>query len=81
MRSSRLIGAAAVLALLIAGTLFTSMVSQGHTQRRQAPKEGSLEVGDEAPDFTLKTLDESAEVTLSSYKGECPVALIFGSYT
>jgi len=40
-----------------------------------------LRAGDEAPDFALKTLDGSAEVQLSSYRGECPVALLFGSYT
>jgi hypothetical protein len=38
-------------------------------------------VGDSAPDFSLKTLDGKATVTLSSFKGEKPVVLIFGSYT
>jgi hypothetical protein len=44
-------------------------------------REGLPHVGDEAADFTLKTLDGTAEVQLSSYRGECPVALVFGSYT
>jgi peroxiredoxin len=49
----------------------------------QAPaiREGLLQVGDDAPDFTLKTLDGTADVQLSTYRGECPVALVFGSYT
>ncbi len=81
MATSRLIGAAAVLVCLCAGIAFTTTLSPGHSQGRQAPRKGSLKVGDPAPDFTLKTLDGSAEVTLSSYRGECPVALIFGSYT
>jgi hypothetical protein len=81
LATSRPIVAAAVLALLIAGIAFTGMLSRGYSQGRQAANEGSPGVGDDAPDFTLKTLDGSAAVTLSSYKGECPVALIFGSYT
>lgn len=40
-----------------------------------------LKVGDEAPDFTLKTKDGKRSVTLSEHFGEQPVALIFGSYT
>jgi hypothetical protein len=42
---------------------------------------GTLSEGDLAPDFTLSTPDRSAEVTLSSYRGERPVVLVFGSYT
>lgn len=42
---------------------------------------GTLDVGDTAPDFRLRTLDKTAEVTLSSFRGSKPVVLIFGSYT
>lgn len=42
---------------------------------------GRLQVGDPAPDFTLKTLDRSATVRLSSFRGDRPVVLVFGSYT
>jgi len=38
-------------------------------------------VGDLAHDFTLPTLDGDAEVTLSTFAQNQPVALIFGSYT
>jgi cytochrome oxidase Cu insertion factor (SCO1/SenC/PrrC family) len=41
----------------------------------------TLRVGDVAPDFKLKTMNGSREVTLSSFKGKRPVVLIFGSYT
>ena len=40
-----------------------------------------LNVGDAAPDFTLKTLDGRGAVTLSDSRGQQPVVLIFGSYT
>lgn len=40
-----------------------------------------LRVGDEAPDFKLKTKDFTREVELSSFKGKRPVILIFGSYS
>jgi AhpC/TSA family len=42
---------------------------------------GHLEVGDAAPDFTLKTLDGAKQVQLSSFRGQKPVVLVFGSYT
>jgi hypothetical protein len=42
---------------------------------------GHLQVGDAAPDFTLKTPDGSATVQLSSFRNQKPVVLIFGSYT
>ncbi len=37
--------------------------------------------GTDAPDFTLRPPDGGDPVTLSSFKDEKPVALIFGSYT
>ena len=42
---------------------------------------GTLEVGEQAPDFTLPTIDRSQHVTLSEHRGERPVVLVFGSYT
>jgi hypothetical protein len=42
---------------------------------------GVLEAGDPAPDFRLPTRDKSAVVQLSSFRGDRPVVLIFGSYT
>ena len=41
-----------------------------------APPVGAL-----APDFTLASPDGTRSVTLSSFRGKRPVALIFGSYT
>ena len=42
---------------------------------------GNLKLGEEAPDFKLKTLDAKEEVLLSSFRGRKPVVLVFGSYT
>jgi hypothetical protein len=43
---------------------------------RHAPKEG-----DQAPDFTLYDPAGERPVTLSSFRGQKPVALVFGSST
>ena len=42
---------------------------------------GDLKVGDPAPDFRLKRYDDSSWMQLSSFRGDRPVLLIFGSYT
>jgi hypothetical protein len=42
---------------------------------------GRLEPGQPAPDFALKPLDGGSLVRLSSFRGQRPVVLVFGSYT
>ena len=42
---------------------------------------GHLQVGDVAPDFELQYKKSKETVQLSSFRGEKPVVLIFGSYT
>jgi len=42
---------------------------------------GTLNVGDKAPDFRLQTLDKKDHISLSSFRGDRPVVLVFGSYT
>jgi hypothetical protein len=45
-------------------------------------RRGDLAEGDLAPDFTLRTTQNRARsVSLSSYRGDRPVVLVFGSYT
>lgn len=39
------------------------------------------EIGSHAPDFNLPLLGSAEHVQLSSFRGQKPVALIFGSYT
>lgn len=47
------------------------------------PREGTLKEGEAAPDFELKyeAKDKKESVKLSSFAGEQPVVLVFGSYT
>ena len=42
---------------------------------------GNLRIGDAAPDFSLPTFDHKDQVQLSSFRGQEPVVLVFGSYT
>ena len=42
---------------------------------------GILKAGDPAPDFRLQTHDKTSLVQLSSFRGDRPVVLVFGSYT
>jgi hypothetical protein len=44
-------------------------------------RRGSLRVGDQAPDFELSILNRTRQVRLSTFRGDRPVVLIFGSYT
>jgi len=41
---------------------------------------GNINVGEQAPDFSLELHDKSGRVQLSSFRGK-PVVLVFGSYT
>ncbi len=42
---------------------------------------GTLQVGDPAPDFTLKDQEGKTAVQLAAFKEKKPVVLVFGSYT
>ncbi|HEY2433265.1 MAG TPA: hypothetical protein VGI12_11380 [Vicinamibacterales bacterium] len=42
---------------------------------------GTLQLGDQAPDFTLPTADKASAMHLASFRGRIPVVLVFGSYT
>jgi len=44
-------------------------------------RRGRFDVGDEAPDFSLPTTDRTQTITLSSFRRDRPVVLVFGSYT
>jgi len=44
-------------------------------------RRGELVPGAAAPDFTLTRQGHGAPVTLSAYRGQRPVVLVFGSYT
>lgn len=53
----------------------TKMAEQKEVDR-QAPRAGDL-----APDFTLTDSRGEDTVTLSDFRGQKPVALVFGSFT
>ena len=44
-------------------------------------RRGHLNPGDLAPDFSLVRQGRPERVTLSSFRGQRPVVLVFGSYT
>ena len=44
-------------------------------------RRGSINLGDQAPEFRLPTLDKTSEISLASFRGSKPVVLVFGSYT
>ena len=44
-------------------------------------RRGTTRVGQMAPDFALPTVDRTRVVRLSSFRGDRPVVLVFGSYT
>lgn len=50
-------------------------------RRRRQREEDAPKVGTEAPDFTLKSLDDKSEFHLATYRDKKPVVLFFGSYT
>ena len=71
---------------------FAVSVGLGIRAWAQAPAivKGPAELGDRtgryktcdmAPDFSLKVMRERTRLTLSSFRNQRPVALIFGSYT
>jgi len=78
----------AVSTLLLALPATATPPPQGVDGMRRPPPRGhrparppAPKVGEQAPDFTLQVLNSTDRITLSSFAGERPVALVFGSYT
>ena len=78
-----LIGAGALVILAAGG--FTWMVGGPRNVigmlRYDQRQEGSLKVGDRAPDVAMLALDGKTPVRLSDSLGGQPTVLIFGSFT
>jgi hypothetical protein len=78
-----LIGIGALVVLAAAG--FTYMIGGPRNLigmlRYDQREEGTLRVGDRAPDVTVTALDGTTPVQLSSELGGKPTVLIFGSFT
>ena len=49
--------------------------------RYDTRREGSLHVGDRAPDSVLRLPDGSGTTRLSEHMGKKPLVLVFGSFT
>jgi hypothetical protein len=78
-----LIGLGAVIVLAVGGITYMiggprNLIGMLRYDQRQ---EGSLKVGDRAPDVTLFALDGKTPVQLSSELGGKPTVLVFGSFT
>ncbi len=81
MRTKKVLAGFGLLAgTILAGTTIAAQVSPRQVIKEML-REGSLKVGDVAPDFSLQERDGVAHVKLSSFKNKKPVALVFGSYT
>jgi hypothetical protein len=78
-----LIGLSGLVVLAVGG--FTYMVGGPRNLfgmlRYDQREEGTLKVGDRAPDVGLIALDGSTPVRLSNELGGKPTVLIFGSFT
>ena len=72
-----------ILRLSCAATLAAHLIAALAIAEQPARRGGPdrIKAGDRAPDFTLKSPDGKQTVTLSSFRDEKPVALVFGSYT
>ena len=86
MRTKKVLAGFGLLAgTILAGTIIVGQVSPRVVIKdvviKEMRREGSLKVGDVAPDFHLTERDGVAQVRLSSFKTQKPVALVFGSYT
>jgi hypothetical protein len=78
--------AAAVLGILLVAATAIALAKIGPRNvwgmiRYDQRREGSLAVGDAAPDVVLTALDGNARVRLHERLGGRPAVLIFGSYT
>jgi cytochrome oxidase Cu insertion factor (SCO1/SenC/PrrC family) len=72
--------AVALVGLAIGLPIASAQDKNTSQDKKRAPQQGSLKVGDVAPDFTIKDVDGKDTMKLSALKGK-PVVLIFGSCT
>ena len=76
-----------ILASLTIMLISSNVISQDSKNRKQRIRrmknddDGAPKVGELAPRIKLKSLDGKEEWDLSSFKGEKPVVVFFGSYT
>ena len=78
-----LLGVAVVVVLAVGGMTYMiggprNLIGMLRYDQRQ---EGTLKVGDRAPDVTLVALDGKTPVRLSQELGGQPTVIVFGSFT
>ena len=83
MKRKRTMLFAASLAALVAGAALAQETGEtrGEQTKQQRPRPAAPKIGEEAPLFTLASLDGKKETDLKSFRGQRPVILFFGSYT
>lgn len=79
--AASVIGAAAATNMSIARAQDKPPPETQEMIEKQKREDLGPKVGDVAPNFKLKTLDEKREIELARFKGSKPVVLVFGSYT
>jgi hypothetical protein len=81
--TKRLLIGAAVIVLAVAAYFVVAMGPRNiiGMLRYDQREEGTLKVGDRAPDVDLVALDGVTPVKLSRYLGSRPVLIVFGSFT
>jgi cytochrome oxidase Cu insertion factor (SCO1/SenC/PrrC family) len=72
----RLIAGVALCGLLAV----LSAATRGQPPDKLRPRQGSLKVNDDAPDFTVKDIEGKETTRLADLRGK-PVVLVFGSCT
>ncbi len=74
-----------LLVVFLGGVVVPTVYGEPGKKKGRRPSQkrapDKLKQGDIAFDFKLKSVDGERQVQLSSFRGERPVALIFGSYT
>jgi peroxiredoxin len=71
----------AIISELFNDVKFVAQYRKKVMKRQKALDAKAPKAGDMAPDFTLTDSRGAESVTLSDFRGEKPVVLIFGSYT
>jgi peroxiredoxin len=71
----------AILSELVDDVKFILQFRMKYTKLQKDLDRKAPRAGDMAPDFTLSDVTGNESVRLSDFRGQKPVALVFGSYT
>jgi hypothetical protein len=71
----------ALLIVAVVGAIFCRRFIAGYLKYGQQARQGTLAVGDPAPNLTLVDLDGATRRSLQEYLDGKPLVLVFGSFT